>query len=306
MPLNMVEVGKQFRPKTSQVYPPFKHGRYLEEYVYDYFMEHGNHMETAYVYIPVFWTNLQNHPGFSARKDSYQLLLDTVLKPYPPNTVFFTVVQHDDGPQLSLPKGCIVFGACTGTIPLPLIYEDVTSRLQKEACFSTVKRDLLASFIGTSSTSPVRQEMIKYMSNYGDIVCGGKNTWSHQVAEDDAERFIRLTLRSRFCLAPRGYGRSSFRFFEAMLLGAIPVYIWDDIEWLPYKDVLDYSTFAVSIQRKDLSRLESILRSFSEEKGRSMIEMGQKVSHYFTLEGMCQYMVGALSGGASAPTPPTR
>ena len=100
MPLNIVEVGKQFRPKTSHVYPPFKHGRYMEEYVYDYFMEHCNRIETACVYIPIFWTNLQNHPGFSTRKESYQLLLDTVLKPYPRDTLFFTVVQHDDGPQL--------------------------------------------------------------------------------------------------------------------------------------------------------------------------------------------------------------
>lgn len=272
----------------------------MEEYAYDYFIAHKDSIETAYVYVPVFWTNLQNHPGFSKSKANYQMLLDSAFKRYPVDTVFFTVVQHDDGVLLTVPASTVLFGACTGTIPLPLIYEDVTERLQKEP---RVPKDLLASFIGTSTTSPVRQEMICHVSNYGDIICGGKETWSHQVAESDAERFIRLTLRSQFCLAPRGYGRSSFRFFEAMLLGVIPVYVWDDVEWLPYKDILDYTTFAVSVHRRDLPKLESILRSISAEKGRSMIEEGRRVAPYFTLEGMCEYMVHRLRTMTLTVTP---
>lgn len=267
----------------------------MEEYVYDYLLKHQDIINTAYVYLPVFWTNMQNHPGFASSRANYQVLLDAVFKRYSPDTAFFTVVQHDDGPQLVLPKGTIVFGACTGTVPLPLIYEDVTDRLRNALHNHSVPRDLLASFIGTTTTSPVRQEMLRYVSNYGDIMCGGKDTWTSSVAESDADRFIRFTLRSRFCLAPRGYGRSSFRFFEAMQLGAIPVYIWDDVEWLPYKDCVDYSTFAVSINKKDLPRLESILRSISEEKGRKMVEMGKRMAHYFTLEGMCEYLVEALA-----------
>ena len=35
MPLRFVEIGKQFRPATSHVYPPFKKGRYLEEFCYE-------------------------------------------------------------------------------------------------------------------------------------------------------------------------------------------------------------------------------------------------------------------------------
>jgi hypothetical protein len=43
--------------------------------------------------------------------------------------------------------------------------------------------------------------------------------------------FINTTLESKFALAPRGYGRGSFRFFECFQLGTIPIYIWNDI-WL--------------------------------------------------------------------------
>ena len=38
---------------------------------------------------------------------------------------------------------------------------------------------------------------------------------------------------TRFNLAPRGYGRSSFRQGELIQMGVVPVYIWDDFEWLP-------------------------------------------------------------------------
>ena len=40
MPLQILELGKQFRPATSQIYPPFKNGRYMEEYFYDYVITH--------------------------------------------------------------------------------------------------------------------------------------------------------------------------------------------------------------------------------------------------------------------------
>jgi hypothetical protein len=40
--------------------------------------------------------------------------------------------------------------------------------------------------------------------------------------------------RSLFNLAPRGFGRASFRLTELIQMGLIPVYLWDDVEWLPY------------------------------------------------------------------------
>ena len=36
MPIRILDLGKQFRAATSVVYPPFKNGRYMEEYFYDY------------------------------------------------------------------------------------------------------------------------------------------------------------------------------------------------------------------------------------------------------------------------------
>jgi len=282
----MLNLGKQFRPSTSIVYPPFKKGRYMEEYFYEFYENRKETEETkeTRVYIPIFWTNLQNHPGFSSQK--YELLLSNAMSKMPPNTKYFTVVQHDDGPQLKMKGDVLVFGACTGAIPLPLIYEDTDETLRNMR--TNINKKYLASFIGTK-THPLRHQLYDTLINYQDIYISTQDIWSPKVPQSLANLFIDITLQSKFCLAPRGYGRSSFRFFEAMLLDTIPVYFWDDIEWLPYKDKLDYSTFSVSI--RDISKTYEILKSISNEKYISMLEELKKVRHYFTLEGMSEYIM---------------
>ena len=288
--MRFLSLGKQFRPGTSQVYPPFKHGRYMEEYAYEYFIQHDAALQTDRVYIPVFWTNLQNHPGFSQMKSRYQTLLDSAIdseeRVAGHKLTYFTVVQHDDGPQLALPPNTIVFGACTGTVPLPLIYEDTRETLLKEP---RAEKVYLASFIG-SITHPIRSMICDAIKPYADIVCNEKNIWSSHVSDQLATQFSTITIRSKFCLCPRGYGRSSFRFFESMLLDTIPVYLWDDICWLPYQEEIDYSTFSVCIPQKDVHRIHEILAAITEEQYADMMRKMQEVRYMFRLDWMCEYI----------------
>ena len=251
--------------------------------MYEYVTTHN--IETDLVYLPVYWTNLQNHPGFQPER--YNTLLQHAIKRMPPNTRYVTVVQHDDGPLLDLPPNTIVFGACTGSIPLPLIYEDRSDRLIRVSPRSKTR---LASFIG-SATHPIRREMVHALSDRSDVLIQIKEGWSPNVGEQDAQTFIEETRCSKFCLAPRGYGRSSFRFFEAMLLNTVPVYMWDDKEWLPYKEHLDYTAFSVSISKKEIGRTYEILSSITEEEYEKMKEEMARVRHWFTLDGMAEYIV---------------
>lgn len=288
MPLQILELGKQFRPATSVVYPPFKNGHYMEEYFYDYATTHKDTLNSDRVYIPAFWTNIQIHPGFQTMCDGLNILLKRAYSLMPEGTKYFTVVQADLGVELALPKDTLVFGACYGDIPLPLIYEDTTNKLLNTSRQNQKKH--LASFVGTYTTHGLRVNMFNSLNKNEGIHFEGRNIWANKVSENLADKFIQTTLQSKFCLAPRGYGRSSFRFFEAMLLDCVPVYFWDDVEWLPYKDILDYSKFSVSIQEADMGRTYDILKSISDEKYQSMLEELKKVRHYFTLEGMSEYI----------------
>ena len=298
MSLRILDIGKQFRPKTSIVYPPFKNGRYMEEYFYDYITNPENNVKipTDKVYIPAFWTNIQNHPNFSNMKDSLNILLKRATQLLPDSTNYFTVVQADLGVELVLPKNTRIFGACYGDIPLPLIYEDITNRLlntQRLQQQQQQQRKILASFVGTYTHS-LRQKMFLSIEKNPSFKFQTTDTWTNSVSQPQADTFIRTTLNSKFCLAPRGFGRSSFRFFEAIQLDTVPVYFWDDIEWLPYKDVLDYSKFSVSIHESEINKTAEILKSISNDKYVSMVEELKRVRHYFTLEAMSEYIISKL------------
>ena len=47
------------------------------------------------------------------------------------------------------------------------------------------------------------------------------------------------------------------RFYE---ISNIPIYVWDDIEWLPYK-TNRCNKFCISINIKDIDKLEDILNN---------------------------------------------
>jgi hypothetical protein len=292
MPLRILELGKQFRPATSVVYPPFKNGRYMEEYFYDYVLTNKDKIDSERVYIPAFWTNMQIHPNFGGMKENYNVLLKRAYSLMPEDTKYFTIVQADLGVELALPKDTLVFGACYGDIPLPLIYEDNTNRLLN--VHRLPMRNTMASFVGTYTTHPLRTKMFTLLGRKPNFKFVAKGDWTNSISGHLADAFIETTLKSKFCLAPRGFGRSSFRFFEAILLDTVPVYFWDDIEWLPYKDVLDYSKFSVSIHDNDIPRTAEILKSISNEKYLSMVEELKRVRHYFTLEGMSEYIVSRI------------
>lgn len=293
MPLTILPLPSLFRPGTSHVYPPFKKGRYMEEFVYDYLRAHQDTIHTSLVYLPIFWTNLQNHPGFSQSSTKYNLLLQRAFQTFPPETRYVTVVQHDDGPLLTLPPNTIVMGSCTGTFPLPLLYEDTSHFLEQQPRVSLHQRPILASFVGTN-THGVREQMVHYLTQQ-NVICHVKSSWTSSVSQENAMLFIETTLSSRFCLAPRGYGRSSFRFFEAIQLDTIPVYIWDDKCWLPYQDRLDYSEFAVCIHVSELSTLHNRLTTYSSPPiYERMLARLKEVKHWFTLEGMCAYIIETL------------
>lgn len=290
-----------FRLDTSHHYPPFKNGRYMEEYIHQYFEMNKDTIFTKWIYIPIYWTNIQNHPAFQSIRYKYEILLQQAIRCYPKDSIFFTCVQHDDGPRLTLPPNTYVFGACSGQIPLPLIYEDKTEQLLNVPRFTFQNKTILASFVGTLGTHPLRKEMYHALKDKDGVYFSSRESWSHVVDKDASDRFVEITQQSKFCLAPRGYGRSSFRFFEAMRMDVIPVYVWDDIEWLPYmekmhdQDNIDYSLFSISIHHSKLSSLYERLIKITEEEYNKMIAELRRVRPFFELEGMCQQLIKRIT-----------
>lgn len=267
----------------------------MEEYFLDYMIKNNLiYDKQNRLYLPVLWTNFQIQGWFNQKQSEMQCILDNYIKENPCLNGYFTIVQHDDGPKLRLPENTIVYGACTGDIILPLIYEDMKCELLK----NVVKRDfnnksILCSFVG-SITHTIRSYIKEKFVNNNDYFIKTTENWTDNIDKNKQTDFISVTCNSKFAFAPRGYGRSSFRFFEILKLGVIPIYVWDDIEWLPYKDSIniDYSKFCISININDLNlnKLDGILKNINENKYNLMLSEYNKVKHMFELEEMCKYI----------------
>jgi len=285
---------KLFYVNNSVTYPPFKCGYYMEEYFLNYMINNKlKYDKNGRLYIPILWTNFQIESWFQNVKNEMQQILDKYINENHCENGYFTVVQYDDGPLLKLPANTIIYGACSGNIPLPLIYED-----NKNTLFNILsnnkkpfnEKSILCSFVGTN-THKLRKNMANILCNSEYFKIYIKNTWSTDINVDLQQLFIDNTLNSKFALAPRGYGRSSFRFFEIFQLGAIPIYIWDDIEWLPYKDKIDYSKICISISECDIEKLESILLNIDENQYNTMKNEYEKIKYIFELEYICKYVL---------------
>ena len=283
-----------FNCRNKDCYPPFKNGLYLEEY----FLEKNinTNINLKRKYIPVRWTNFQIEGWFHDKKQEMQNLLNEWVRNNPSENGYFTVVQFDDGPLLKLPENTIVYGACSGNIPIPLIYEDKNNTLESFTKKKFNEKTILCSFVGNTTTNPsvhinVRKELFNSLSknkNFKLIDSGG---WSASVNKNLQDIFINTTIDSKFALAPRGYGRGSFRFFECFQLGTIPIYLWNDIEWLPFKHLIDYNKLCISLHISKINELESKLNSITEEDYNKMWEYYKEIKYLFELEGMTNQII---------------
>ena len=286
-----------FYCKNKDTYPPFKNGLYLEEYFLKKVV--NENIELKRKYIPILWTNFQIEGWFESKKTEMQNELNKWLNENPSKDGYFTVVQYDDGPRLNIPENTIVYGACSGNIPLPLIYQDVNNTLENIPKKIFSEKKILCSFVGNITSNHIKpnvREIMKHaFENNPKFVFHNSGGWTPSVNGGLQKKFIDITIDSKFALAPRGYGRGSFRFFECFQLGTIPIYIWNDIEWLPFKTVIDYTKLCISIHISKINDLEKILKTITENEYNNMFKYYDEIKHLFQLEGMSNQIIKEIN-----------
>ena len=157
----------------------------------------------------------------------------------------------------------------------------VKSRRQKPAPYiSTIapvaktdtEPDLLYSFIGTS-TYPARQEIfrlrhpravveetrgINFFTYRGDGDTAVRRDEQAAHLEVAQQRYVDVLGRSKFVLCPRGLGPSSFRLYETLRVGRVPVIISD--QWIPPEEV-PWHACSIRISEGSVRDLPRILES---------------------------------------------
>ena len=279
------------RPASiSPTYPPYHTGEYIEEYFFKRWNEEN--IQTDRQYIDVFWTNNFCNSMFAGQQyENVQEQLDSVLSL---DGKYFTVSQFDDGPFEKFPEDTLIFSAGgnregDNIIPIPLICSPIPKEL-----IPNKEKTILASFVGSRDTHPIRMDMCNHLSGKEEYEISAGN-WSTTVPMDNFKKFLDITCSSKFGLAPRGYGKSSFRMYEILQLGTVPVYI-SDVHYLPWSDELDWNDFCVPVNEDEIEDIDAILKSIDDVEYNNLLENGKKVyEEYFTLEGMFKNIIKRIS-----------
>jgi hypothetical protein len=206
-------------------YPPHNEDYGVEQDILHWLERHPEYRsenpDTAdWHLLPVFWTrwHLNHDYGKAGGEELAEMVSASILD----DSRTFTVCQFDDGPLAPLGASTIMLASRRGPdgIDIPLLSSP------HRRPWLPVRHRYLASFVGRVGTHPIREELAAALADRRNVRIID--------SEKGLRRFVRTTCASKIALAPRGYGGSSFRFYEAAQLGVVPMLI-GDVDTRPFK-----------------------------------------------------------------------
>jgi len=266
-------------PALRNVYPQHNKKDYGIEQDFLKYLEQNPRLITTqfdtadWHYLPVYWTRYQHR---LIRQEFFQQQVSKVILN---EEKTFTVCQHADGTLADLGRTIQFLASSKGEgIDIPLVSYSHETPSPKPA------KRWLASFIGKLRTHPIRFEMQNSLGRRKDVDIQDGNKGS--------AFFAKQMLQSYIALCPRGYGCTSFRLYEAMQLGIVPLFI-SDIDNRPFKTFLDWDQ--ASFYTGSIEGAENILNSYSIKR---LLQMGKSAKTMWYQDLMfgkwCRYVFKEL------------
>ena len=223
-------------------------------------IEESSSGDATWHYLPAYWTrwHLNHNYGKEGREHLEELVKRCILNP----EKTFTVCQYDDGPGVSIKgmKVALSSRKYLEGVDIPLL----ATKLPRSIL--PVRKRWKARFNGRLDTHKVRMEMAEVLQNRKDILI--------EQGSLKGATYTRSLMSSWVCLAPRGYGGSSFRFYEAMQVGSVPCLI-GEYDTRPFKNMIDWAS--CSIYCSDVKHLQDILDLYSIEKLEYMAKCAYRI-----------------------------
>ncbi len=103
------------------------------------------------------------------------------------------------------------------------------------------------------------------------------------------DQYFNNMMEADYVLCSRGHGNFSFRFYEAMACGRIPVFINTNTA-LPFDDILPWKRYCVWIDESEISRADKIIADFhdqltDDEFRQLQLDCRQRWEEYLSPEG---------------------
>ena len=77
----------------------------------------------------------------------------------------------------------------------------------------------------------------------------------NMVVEMHGANYADMLLKARYAIVPRGKGRTSYIMAEVIQRGLVPVYVWDDVPWLPYRSLWEKGEMGYHVRVRDVAVL---------------------------------------------------
>jgi hypothetical protein len=173
--------------------------------------------------------------------------------------------------------------------------------LSTDPVFNHNARPFLYSFLGQTThqylpSTHIRNRM-KSIPIQKDTLITSKLTKRQKndlkknyITKNDYELLAR---NSVFTLAPAGFGRWTYRFFQAIQWGSIPVLLSDDYI-KPFGSVIPYDTFCITIPEKEVLSIDSILRSITPSEVKKLQNALEANQHHFTRKAFFEMLCDQL------------
>tara|TARA_B110000003_G_C16613520_1_gene520387 strand:- start:102 stop:980 length:879 start_codon:yes stop_codon:yes gene_type:complete len=285
--MNNDQIPLEFLNFSIPQYPSLNTKKNFEAYFFEYFQ--NQEFNTSLKYIPIQWTNYLVKQNYGRDIQDLNNYLKLNLKS---EEKYFTIVQYSGGPLIEL-ENTLIFsmggtmntklGKNSKVIPLPLLYD---SNLKK----ADLEKKYIASYIGRP-THKIRTKLEDRITSNEKFYIKNITSMNSSISKENLELFEKLIKESYFSICPRGYGPTSFRLYESIQMGTVPIYISDKF-FLPYIEFLDWSEFAILLKSRKISSLPRKLNNLIEsgEYFRLKDSLDKVSEKYFNFLYMSKYI----------------
>lgn len=126
----------------------------------------------------------------------------------------------------------------------------------------------------------------------------GSSITAHGEMKDLQRELVDTVLSSDYALDVRGYANASVRLYEILSLGRIPV-ILNTERILPFSDYIDWSSFSLIVDFRDIHRLPRIISDFHASVTPERFEEMQRTARevfvkYFRVDAQMPYIIREL------------
>lgn len=274
----MIAVPWEFSPIENHKYPPGNEG------FEPWFAVTNPPDINGREYLGVMWTAYYKNHNYGNDQAAIERLQQW-LNSLPTDKKYYSICQFDLGPRNDLShldiKLFCMSGGPEGFIPIPLVCSPHPYQ------FPDVKKDILCSFVGRM-TDPIRTELVKWGN-------GRKDCYVTSVPHP-LEAYCKILARSKYVLAPRGFGPNSFRVGEGLQYGAMPILFPNGSPTFEHSVMLFFESHASWLDTPyDFNRIEEYMRN-------NIPSFGSLMSTYrtfYTFEGLRAYIIQKLMEDAS-------